>query len=145
MRRLHAQGIPFFTPIVTRRYRSPSGRIRTSHVPLFTNYVFVRGDEPERRAALETNCVSRCMAAPNDAQLTHDLLQIQRLIGAGAALTPERRLMPGMMVRIRSGAFRDFEGTVFRRDGQARLLVAVRFLGQGASVLVDDCQLERIG
>jgi transcriptional antiterminator RfaH len=49
-----------------------------------------------------------------------------------------------MRVRVRSGAFADFEGTIIRRAGETRLLVAVDFLQQGASVQLDDCQLERV-
>jgi hypothetical protein len=33
---------------------------------------------------------------------------------------------------------------VIRRANETRLLVAVNFLQRGASVLVDDCQLEQL-
>lgn len=144
MRRLHVFGVPFYSPLVRRKRRSPSGRFRESHVPLFSNYVFVLGGEAERQAALKTNCVATWMAAPDTAALSRDLRQIQRLIDTGAALTPERQLEPGQRVRVRSGAFRGFEGMILRREGETRLLVAVDFLQQGASVLLEDCQLERL-
>jgi transcription antitermination factor NusG len=144
MRRLLAHEIQFYCPIVARRFRSPAGRIRVSYLPLFNNYVFMFGDDDQRRAALATQCVSRVIEAPDQPRMTRDLRQIQRLIATGAPLTPERRLESGDLVRVASGAFRGFEGTVLRREAQTRLLVAVNFLQQGASVLLDDCQLERL-
>ncbi|HEX3871924.1 MAG TPA: transcription termination/antitermination NusG family protein [Pirellulales bacterium] len=144
MQRLLGLNVGFYCPIVAKRQRSPAGRVRVSHIPLFSNYVFMLGDEGERRAALTTQCVSRVLIAPDHAQLTADLRQIQQLIATGAPLTPERRIEPGARVRVASGAFRGFEGTVLRREGHTRLLVAVNFLQQGASVLLDDCQLQRL-
>ena len=41
MRRLRAQNIAHYGPMVPKRTRSPGGRIRTSYVPLFAGYVFV--------------------------------------------------------------------------------------------------------
>ncbi|HEY5312068.1 MAG TPA: KOW motif-containing protein, partial [Pirellulales bacterium] len=144
MRRLHIFDIPFYSPLVRKKQRSPAGRFRESYVPLFANYVFVLGGEEDRQTALKTNCVANWMAAPDTALLTRDLHQIQRLIETDAPLTAERRLGVGARVRVRSGPFRGFEGTVLRRDGETRLLVAVNFLQQGASVLLEDCQLERL-
>ncbi|NQT12752.1 MAG: antitermination protein NusG, partial [Planctomycetes bacterium] len=54
------------------------------------------------------------------------------------------RLKPGMRVRVRSGSLENLEGVVIRREGRERLLVAVAFLQQGASVSIEDVQLERI-
>jgi transcriptional antiterminator RfaH len=142
MRRLRAIEIPFYTPMIAKRNRSPAGRIRVSHVPLFSNYVFMFGGEEQRRAALATNAVSRSLEAPVHDELTWELQQIRRLIETGAPLLPERRLEAGRPVRIRSGAFKGFEGTIIRRERETRLLVAVNFLRQGVSVLLEDCQLE---
>ncbi|NLX95919.1 MAG: hypothetical protein GXY83_07070 [Rhodopirellula sp.] len=50
----------------------------------------------------------------------------------------------GATVRVHTGPFADFEGTILRRDNERRLLVTVRFMEQGASVVLDDCQVERI-
>jgi transcriptional antiterminator RfaH len=144
MRRLQALGVAFYAPLLTKRFRSPSGRMRTSQVPMFGGYVFVNGDDEARRSALTTNCVSRWLDVPDGSQLTYDLLQIHRLIAAGAPLTPEARLQPGQMVRIRRGSFAGLEGTIVKRHGETRLLVAVRFLQQGASMQLEDCEVEAI-
>jgi transcriptional antiterminator RfaH len=142
MRRLHKQEIPFYCPIIPKRNRSPAGRIRISHVPLFSNYVFVYGDEMQRYLAVSTGCVSQHLEVVDGDELTQDLRQIHELILAGVPLTPEARLAAGDFVRVRTGPFKGYEGTVLRREGQMRLLVAVNFLQQGASVLLEDCQLD---
>jgi transcription antitermination factor NusG len=142
MRRLRAMDIAFYSPIIAQRHRSPAGRIRVSHVPLFANYVFLCGTDFHRYEALTTNCISRVIPVPDGQQLAADLRQIQRLIELGHPLTPETRLAEGTRVRVRSGAFMGFEGTVLRRENVTRLLVAVNFMQQGASVLLEDCELE---
>ena len=67
------------------------------------------------------------------------------MIASGEPLTAEARLEAGQIVRIRSGALMGLEGVIIRRANETRLLVAVNFLQRGASVQVDDCQLERLG
>lgn len=145
MRRLLVKQIPFYTPIIPKRQKSPSGRMRTSHLPLFTNYVFVYGNEMQRYEAVSTGCVSKDLEVPEGAKLTADLRQVHQLILAGVPLTLESRLAAGRYVRVRSGPFRDYEGTVIRREGSTRLLVHVNFLQQGASLVLEDCELEILG
>ena len=142
MRRLVGLDIPFYCPIIPKRQRSPAGRIRTSYIPLFPNYVFLYGGEDQRYQAMTTNCIARYTQVGDGAELTRDLLQIHRLIQAGVPLTPESRLLPGDRVQVRSGPFRGYEGYVIRRQGERRLLVAVNFLQQGASFTLEDCELE---
>jgi hypothetical protein len=144
MRRLRGLDIAFYSPLVPRRRNSPSGCSRVAHVPLFSGYVFVYGEEDERNRAMTTNCVSRWLSVADGEKLTQDLRQIQRLIASSAPLTPEARLLPGMRVRVRSGLLAGIEGEVVSRQGQTRLVVAVSFLSQGASLLLEDCQVERL-
>jgi len=144
MRRLRGVSIPHYCPLVKKRTKSPAGRVRTSYVPLFSAYVFFLGDEEHRYQALQTNCISRCMVVVDADRLVADLKNIKRLIDADAPLTPESRIEPGVRVRIRSGALAGLEGTVVKRRGVERLLVAVEFLQQGASVQLEDFQVEPI-
>lgn len=144
MRRLHALATPFYSPVVAKRSRAPSGRVRVSHVPLFAGYVFLYGTGVQRHTAMTTNCVSRCLEVSDAQELTRDLRAIQMMIASGEPLTAEDRLEAGQPVRIRSGALLGLEGVVIRRANETRLLVAVNFLQRGASVLLEDCQLERL-
>lgn len=142
MRSLRAAQIPHYAPIISRRYRSPAGRIRESFLPLFANYVFIRGDEMARYAAVCSGCVSRTITVPQPQLLLEDLRQIHDLIRLGAPLSPEARIDSGDRVRVKNGQFAGFEGTVIRRQQHTCLIVEVRFMNQGASVVLDDCQLE---
>jgi transcriptional antiterminator RfaH len=144
MRCLRAKDIAFYSPLIAQRHRSPAGRIRTSHVPLFASYVFLCGSDFHRHEALTTNCVSRHIAVPDGRQLATDLRRIRQLIEVGHPLTPEAQLRDGIRVRVQSGPFTGFEGVVIRRENFTRLLVAVKFMQQGASVLLEDCELERL-
>ncbi len=144
MRRLESLGIPFFAPLLSRRLPSAGGRIRTSWVPLFPGYVFSLVDDDQRRAALATNTISRWLSVPDQRMLEDDLRSIKRLIDTDMPLTPEARLEQGQPVRVRSGPLRGTEGTVVSRKGEQRLVVAVRFLNQGASIELEDVDLERL-
>lgn len=144
MRRLETARLPFYSPLVRRRTHSPGGRARASYVPLFPGYVFAAVDDDQRRTALTTNTIARCIAIPDPLQLVHDLWSIQRLIEHDAPMTPESRIESGHRVRVRSGPLRGIEGLVIRRSGGERLLVAVRFLNQGASIELEDVDVERL-
>lgn len=142
--RLYGRGIPYYLPLVETS-RVSRGRRFVSKVPVFSGYVFLFGSDEERVASLTTNRVSRVLPVDDLDGLTHDLRQLQRLIASGAPLTVERRLMSGDRVRVRSGPLAGLEGTVLKRHGAARLVIAVNLLQQGASVDIEDCQLEPIG
>ena len=144
MRLLQALEIPFYSPLVPKRSRSPQGRIRTSYMPLFPGYVFINGDAEQRQLAMTTNCISRWIEVRDGEELRADLLQIQRLVESGVPLTVESRIRPGERVRVTSGSFTGIEGYVLKRHSSTRLVVAVNFTQQGASVLLDDFQVEPI-
>ncbi len=144
MRKLVELEIPFYGPTISRRYRSPNGKLRLSTEPLFPNYVFVCGDSETRYQTVCTGTVSRWEEVRCPHELLEDLLQIHALIETGAPLSPERRIVEGQKVRVRSGVFKGFEGTVMRRENEVRLLISVRYMGQGASVALDDCQVDPV-
>lgn len=142
MRRLAAAKIPFYAPIISKRYRSPNGRLRTSHIPLFANYVFMFGSEQDRQQALKTNCISKCSKIEDREMLVADLRQVHSVVSAGVPLTPEARLEAGNRVRVKTGHFAGYEGLVVRREGKTRLLLSIRFLEQGVSMEMDEGLLE---
>jgi transcription antitermination factor NusG len=141
-RQLTNQQIPHYCPLVNKRYRSPKGRMRTVSMPLFPNYVFLFASEEERYQTLTTNAVSRITQVEHFSELVADLRQIHVAIRANVPLTPEARIVAGQTVRVRTGPFRGYDGIVLRREGKTRLLLAVRFLEQGASMEIDEGLLE---
>ena len=142
MRKLYSQKIRFYGPVITKRFRSPGGRMRTSYVPLFPNYVFMLATEDDRYQAMTTNCISQCTPVPDPQQLVEDLQRIANIIAQGEGLTPEARLEAGQPVRVKSGPFAGYEGRVIRREGKTRFLLAVKFLEQGISIAMDEAMID---
>lgn len=142
-RELLKRSVPFYLPLIAKEGIS-RGRRTVSHIPLFTGYLFLLGNEDERLSALQTNRISRILDVDDAEPLVYDLRQIHQLIASGAPLTAESRLVPGNRVRVKHGPFAGLEGTVLQRRGKTRLLVAVNFLQQGASVEVEDFYLDPI-
>ena len=140
---LHARDVPFYLPLVTRKSLS-RGRTRVARIALFPGYVFICGNDEDRLSVLKTNRVLTVRRAPDGARLQADLRRFWELIAAGAPLLPEARLVTGERVRVKAGPFRDQEGIVIRRNGKTRLLIAINYLQQGASLEVDDCLLESV-
>jgi len=141
-RKLGAMKIPHYAPVVAKRYRSPNGRLRTSYIPLFANYVFMLADEEQRHQALTTNCIRKCDQVKDYEMLVSDLTQIYTIVQTGVPLTAESKLTTGDKVKVRSGPFAGYEGIVLRREGKTRLLLSIRFLEEGVSMAVDEGQLE---
>lgn len=144
MRKLRASNIAHYGPQIPHRFRSPNGRVRTSYVPLFSNYVFVCGGEDERYQTVCTGCVQRMDPVTEVDTFVDDLDQIRRLIQMDVPITIQSTLSPGQRVRVTSGSFAGYEGVVEDRHNETLLIVSVQFMDQGVSVKLDDCQLEKI-
>jgi transcription antitermination factor NusG len=144
MRQLLDSQVPYYGPVIERRYRSPQGRLRTSFVPLFSNYVFVFGNEEMRYKAFATGSVSKCIKVIETEQFVEDITRIYRAVQTGEPVFPETKLEAGDPVRVKSGPFKGFEGTVIRREHEVRLLITVRCMGQGISVQILDCQVDAL-
>jgi transcription antitermination factor NusG len=138
---LVARRVPYYIPLVTRKTLVRS-RTRVARIPLFPGYVFVRGSDDDRLQVLQTNRVLTVRHVPDGNQLQSDLSRFSELIALDVPLIRESRLEAGERVRVKAGPFRDNEGVVIRRNGKTRLLVAINYLQQGASLEIDDCLLE---
>ena len=112
MRQLYALKIAFFGPTIEKKYRSPNGRFRTSYVPVFSNYVFVFGNEDQRYSTMTTNCVSRYTEIQDRPRLFKDLCQVHQVLSSGVAITQEQKLSTGDPVVVKNGPFKGFEGRV---------------------------------
>jgi transcriptional antiterminator RfaH len=77
-------------------------------------------------------------------EFLRDIQIIRKLIATGSPVTLEAKLEPGQRVRILKGSMAGTEGTIMERRGKSVLVVAVNFLQQGASVLVDDFVVEKV-
>jgi transcriptional antiterminator RfaH len=142
-RQLFEAQVPFYLPLIAHRSLI-RGRVMTSHIPLFTSYLFLLvGHDEDRIRALATKRVVKSLKVTDQQTLWRDLSQIRRLIDSGAPITPEDRLAPGMLVEIHSGPLTGLTGTIIRSASRRRFVVRVDFIQRGASVELDDYTLVR--
>ena len=142
-RHLLSKSMSFYLPLVSKEHFARGRRIH-SHLPIFSGYLFYFGDAPADVYKLAPACVSSVMPVANEIELVNELRGIQILLSVGTKLTIEASLSPGNRVRVRSGCLSGLEGTVLKRKGSTRLLVAVNYLQQGVSIEIDDYMLEPI-
>jgi transcription antitermination factor NusG len=140
---LFKRTIAYYVPSITRKSLL-GGRTRMTQLPLFPGYVFVCGTDEDRLIALKTNRAITIVEVVDGDCLRRQLKSFATLIAAKAPLVRESRLLPGERVRIKTGPFRDAEGIILRRNGKTELLVAIDFLGQGASLEIEDCGTEPV-
>lgn len=145
VRQLRRKQIAHYCPLVAQRKRSPAGRIRTSYVPLFSGYVFVCGTNVDRYEAVATGCISRCLEVKEPDELQADLRRIRQMTELGTDVRPEPKPLIGRPAMIRTGAMAGMKGTISKVDNQHRLTVIVHFMQQGASILVDEADIELLG
>jgi transcriptional antiterminator RfaH len=140
-RKLHEARHTFFLPLHKKQWRS-KGRLRTSHLPLFPGYLFVRGDGGTRDFALATNQVARVLPVTDPAALYTDLGAIHRAMHSGMLMVPEERLQPGTHIEIVAGPLKGIQGTIVQRGKETRFVIEVRLLQQGVSVVVEGWMLQ---
>jgi transcription antitermination factor NusG len=144
MRRLFRMGKAFCGLLVPKRNRMPSGKVKTSYLPLFPNYVFLYGDADDRYDALTTDCVQRVLdvQAEEGQQLQTDLARIHDAILHGKSVTAVPFSEKGHPVRIVSGPLAGKEGIILQRRGKTRIVLSLTFLQQGAAIEIDEALVE---
>ena len=134
-RHLHDREVPFYLP-TQERLLSSGGRERISRLPLFPGYVFIRGERPERLAALQSQRIVTLMPVTDQPTLHRELATLKRLQDEGFLLAAHPYLETGDPVEILEGPFAGYRGVVERQRSRERLVVSVTFLRQSAAVEV---------
>ncbi len=143
-RELRKLGVAFFLPQVLKEDRTPQGRKIRSVIPLFPSYLFLLGDHNDRLSALQGNRLVAVLEVSDQESLERDLRQIQKMLSSGLPVQPEPAAPVGSRVRITTGPLTGIEGTVIRRGKHDQFVAVVRFLGRGATVDLQDWQVEQI-
>jgi transcriptional antiterminator RfaH len=141
---LKLQDISYYLPQVVKVDRTPQGRKIRSIIPLFTGYLFLLGDDFARIEALRTDRLANVLPIVDQDTLIHDLRQIYQMLSSGLTVLPESVMPVGARVRIKTGPLMGMEGTVIRRGKRDQFVAIVQFLGRGATVDLEDWQVERI-
>jgi len=143
-RDLRIRRLAHYLPMMVQESRTPGGRKIRSVLPLFTSYLFVHGDRHQRSEALKGDRLVNVLEVADQAGLDRDLRQIHRMLISGLDILPEPSHPVGASVRILSGPLAGIVGTVIRRGKSDRFVATVAFLGRGATVELEDWQVERI-
>ena len=120
---------PFYLPQIEKEARR-DGRTFRSFLPLFTGYLFIRRTETVREVLWRTHAVTRAIRVDDQTQLHAELEQIRSLQLAGATLIPRAEIAPGDPVKIVSGVFSGYVGTVVRERDAVRLVVSITALNK---------------
>lgn len=143
-RHLYDRGLSFYLPQAVRSGRTPSGRLIRSVIPLFPGYVFLLANRVERLAAFEAHTLVQTLDVVDQAAVERDLRQIRHVLSTGLEVRQEPTYPVGTMVRVTSGPLQGTVGIVDRRGKRDRFVAVVRALGQGASVVLEDWQVEEV-
>jgi transcriptional antiterminator RfaH len=143
-RELRKTGSRFYLPQVIKEDRTPNGRKIRSLIPLFSSYLFLHGDDEDRVTALRGNRLVAILDVNDQTGLERDLRQIHTMLCSGLPVGQESSAPVGARVRITTGPLTGVEGTVIRRGKRDQFVAVVRFLGRGATVDLEDWQVEQI-
>jgi transcription antitermination factor NusG len=143
-RELRKAGVAYFLPQAKKSGHTPKGRRIESVVPLFAGYMFVRGKQEDRQVALRGNRIVAILEVADQTLLEHDLRQINTMINSGLIVTEETTVPVGTTVRVASGPLTGVVGKVIKRANGDQFVAVVQFLGRGATVLLQDWQVERV-
>ncbi|MGQ0609975.1 MAG: transcription termination/antitermination protein NusG [Paracoccaceae bacterium] len=144
---LNQQGFRTFLPTEdgTRRVR---GRFVTAPRPLFPGYIFVAftAGAGHWRSINSTIGITRLVSFGNDPAPvpTEIVSQLMLRCDASGKLLPPKLLKPGDQVRLASGPFSDFVGTIEAIAPERRLWVLMEIMGGTTRVAVTADQVRAL-
>lgn len=142
-RHLEAAGVEHDLPLIERTTVT-RGRKHRSMVPLFSGYVFVRGELQDAYDAISTRRVATFLEVPDQHRLETELKRIHEAIASGLPIEEFPRLAIGSRARVTKGPLMGTEGVVIEEARRTCLVLHVEILGRGASVEIERDLLEPI-
>ena len=140
---LAAAGIEHDLPLV-ERVTVTRGRKHRSEVPLFSSYVFLKGEKQNAYDAIATKRVSSFIEVNDQDQLQIELEAIHRALEGGYEVEDFPSLAIGARARVTKGPLLGVEGVVVEEARRTCLVLHVEILGRGASVEIERDLLEEI-
>ncbi len=121
---------------VVRRWRD---RRTVTKLPLFPGYIFVRPriDQFENIRCIRGSCGLVLAGSKPAAMPEKDVEAVKLLVGSGAELAVNPRLIPGQRVEVIAGPFMGIHGELIRMKSQERLVINAHLLSSSVSVEVD--------
>jgi transcription antitermination factor NusG len=115
-------------------------------LPLFPNYVFIRGGLDRMLILVTTPGIHWLVSwggRPADIPL-QEIEAVRRLVESSLQVEPHPFLKCGDRVRIKSGPLEGIEGILVRKTRGFRLVLSVEMLSKSAAVEVDVSMVERL-
>ncbi len=140
---LNKWGIPYFLPLIEKT-TSRSGRRFKSLVPLFSGYLFFRGDDQQRHQAFTTNRIAQTIDVRDQEKLIRELSAIHVAISSGMDMDTHPHVKEGKLCRVTAGPLIGAQGVVVSRKNISRILLDVEMLGQSAAVEISADLLEAV-
>jgi transcription antitermination factor NusG len=142
---LSGKGFEVFLP----QYRSVhrwKDRQKDCTLPLFPNYVFIRGGLDRMLNIVTTPGVHFLISwGGRPADIPSEQIEIvRRLVESPLQVEPHPFLKCGDLVRIKLGPLEGIEGILVRKTGGFRLVLSVEMLSKSAAVEVDISMVERV-
>ncbi|MDY6903884.1 MAG: transcription termination/antitermination NusG family protein [Thermodesulfobacteriota bacterium] len=128
--------IGYYLPMMKKRQASQN-RIRYSLMPIFSGYVFFKGDDLDRQRALQSNHIARVITVADQKGLAAELNSVQTILNHTDLVFPYEFITKGQMVRVKKGPMKDVEGVVIQKNRNLRLVVSVNSIMQAISVEID--------
>ncbi len=139
------KGFEVFLPLYSevRQWRD---RRKQVELPLFSCYVFLRGDVSRRLAIVTTPGVHGLVASAGKlAGISEEEIEaVRSVVASRVKVEPHPFLKCGDLVRVKSGALSGLEGFLVRKKGQTRLIVSVTLLERSVAAEVDASEVERV-
>ena len=133
---LAAHNSPYFLPLIKKRQTSKD-RNRYSLIPIFTGYVFFRADNQQRYQALTSGQIANVIEVKNQAQLVHELKQVNEALQGELPIYPYDYVREGQMVRIVRGPMKNLQGIVQSKKSNYRLILRVSGIMQAVAMDVE--------
>ena len=143
---LASRGVEAFLPLVDRRRRWKD-RWKEVSFPLFPGYCFARFPNENRLAVLTAIGVVQILGINGQASPIPDdqIEAVRQLVTSTLPCDPHPYLREGMEVEVVHGPLAGIRGTLVRKGGRARLVVAIHLIQQSASVELDAADVRPVG
>lgn len=142
-RQMSQMGLWSFLPLVQCVRYYGRRKVRVS-LPLFSGYLFMRGDMDEAYQADRTGRVVNLLAVPDQEMLEAELWHIWRVLEAGGMPETCRSMVRGTWVEVTSGPFVGVRGIVDEERAPDRLVLRVGLIGGAADLEIERALLSRI-
>jgi len=142
---LVGKGFDVFLPLYRAVHRWKDRR-KEVQLPLFPNYVFIRGGLDRMLNIVTTPGVHSLVSwggRPADIP-AGEIEAVRRLVESPLLVEPHPYLKCGDWVRIKSGPLEGIEGILARKTRGYRLVLSVDMLSKSAAVEVDMNMVERV-